>query len=306
VLDYDSYEVIKVLIKEVCKECSLTKKAVEYYEKQGLLCPRVSENGYRDYSSRDISILKEISVLRRLGLSVDEVKDVISSSNKSATLSKYKYLMDLKMEKETIQQKCLDNLIANYDINETIKYIDTNINCLFTIKEKLVQSFPGTYGMYLSIHFGEFLNERIDSEEKEAAYSKIVSFLDNISNVNITAEMEEYLESYFTILEKTDMAKMNSHLLNVVEDVDSYISENQKRLEEYIEMRTSEEFKSSSVYKFQQLLLDFLQSNGYYETFIPNLIILSRSYAEYAEKLQEANKLFIEKYPQMASLYEKK
>jgi DNA-binding transcriptional MerR regulator len=303
VIDYDSFEVVIVLIKEVCKECSLTKKAVEYYEKQGLVCPRVSENGYRDYSSSDISTLKEISVLRRLGLGVDDIKDVISSNNKSAALLKYKYLMDLKIEKETIQQKCLDNLIANYDINEVIKYIDTNINCLFTIKEKLVQSFPGTYGMYLSIHFGEFLNERIDSEEKEAAYSKIINFLDNISNINITTEMEEYLESYFTILKKTDMVKMNSQLINVIEDVDSYISENEKGLEEYIEMRTSEEFKSSPAYKFQQLLLEFLQSNGYYETFIPNLKILSGSYREYAGKLQEANKLFIKKYPQMANLY---
>ena len=29
-----------MLIKEVCKECGLTRKAVEYYEKQGLIQPR--------------------------------------------------------------------------------------------------------------------------------------------------------------------------------------------------------------------------------------------------------------------------
>lgn len=240
-----------------------------------------------------------------MGLSINDIKDVLSSSNKSATLAKYKYLMDLKMEKATVQQKCLENLIANYDIDEGTKYIDCNINGLFTIREKLVQSFPGTYGMYLSIHFGQFLNENIDSEEKEEAYSKIVNFLDGISNINITAELEEYLESYFTIMEKTDMEKINSHLLNAVEDIDNYISSNKKSLEEYIEIRNSEEFKSSPAYKFQQLLLDFQQSNGYYEIFIPNLKILSPSYSEYADKLQEANKLFIEKYPQMANVYQK-
>ena len=293
-----------MLIKEVCKECSLTKKAIEYYEKQGLVCPKVSENRYRNYNSKDIYILKEISVLRRLGLSIDDIKDVLSSSNKSATLSKYKYLIDLKMEKVTVQEKCLENLIANYDIDEEIKYINSNINCLFTIKEKLVQSFPGTYGMYLSIHFGEFLNEKINSEEKEEAYSKIVNFLDSISNINITAEMEKYLESYFTIMEKTDIEKMNSHILNAVEDIDNYISKNKKSLEEYIEVRTSEEFKLSQAYKFQQLLLNYQQSNGYYETFIPNLKILSRSYCEYADKLQKGNKLLIEKYPQIKDLYQ--
>lgn len=294
-----------VLIKEVCKECLLTKKAIEYYEKQGLVSPKVNENGYRNYNNEDISILKEISVLRRLKLSIDDIKDVLSSNNKSATLSKYKYLIDLKMEKEAAQQKCLEDLIADYDINKAIKYIDSNINCLFTIREKLVQSFPGTYGMYLSMHFGHFLNERIDSREKEEAYSKIINFLDNISNINITVEMEEYLESYFTKLERKDVEEINSHLLNAVEDVDNYISNNKKSLEEYIEIRTSKEFKSSPAYKFQQLLLDFHQSNGYYEVFIPNLKILSHSYNEYADKLQEANKAFIEKYPQMANLYQK-
>lgn len=292
-----------VLIKEVCKECSLTRKAIEYYEKQGLLRPKVNENGYRNYNNNDISVLKEISVLRRLGLSIDDIKDVLSSNNKSVTLSKYKYLIDLKIEKAAVQQGFLENLITNYDINEEFKCIDSVINSLFTIREKLVHSFPGTYGMYLSMHFGQFLNERIDSEEKELAYSKIINFLDNISIINIPTEMEEYLESYFTIIETTDVEKMNSHLLNAVEDINSYISNNKKSLEDYIQIRTSEEFKSSPAYKFQQLLLDFHQSNGYYETFIPNLKILSPSYSEYAEKLQEANKLFIAKYPQIANLY---
>lgn len=104
-----------MLIKEVCKECSLTKKAIEYYEKQGLVSPNINENGYRNYGSEDISKLKEISVLRKLGLGIDAIKDVISSINKSATLSKYKYLIDLKIEKAALQQKCLEHLIANYD-----------------------------------------------------------------------------------------------------------------------------------------------------------------------------------------------
>lgn len=292
-----------MLVKEACKECLLTKKAIEYYEKQGLVSPKVNESGYRDYSNKDISILKEISVLRKLGLSIDNIKDVLSSKNKAATLMKYKYLIDLKMEKSTVQQKCIQNLIENYDINQELKYIESNINRLYTIKEKLVQSFPGTYGMYLSIHFGPFLNERIDSNAKEDAYSKIINFLDTISSINIPVEIDEYLESYFTIIEKSDMEKMHSHMVNAVEDIDNYITNNKKNLEEYIEIRTSEEFKSSPAYKFHQLLLDFQQINGYYETFIPNLKILSPSYSEYADKLQEANKLFIEKYPQMANLY---
>ena len=36
-----------MLINEVCKKCSLTKKAIEYYIEQGLVIPAIQENGYR-------------------------------------------------------------------------------------------------------------------------------------------------------------------------------------------------------------------------------------------------------------------
>ena len=35
-----------MLLNEVCKECNLTKKAVEYYTEQGLIQPRITENGF--------------------------------------------------------------------------------------------------------------------------------------------------------------------------------------------------------------------------------------------------------------------
>jgi len=59
-----------MLIKDVCKKCKLAKKAVEYYEQQGLISPAVEDNGYRNYSDEDISVLKEIGTLRKLGISL--------------------------------------------------------------------------------------------------------------------------------------------------------------------------------------------------------------------------------------------
>jgi len=82
-----------MLIKDVCRECKLTKKAVEYYEKQGLISPRIEDNGYRNYSDEDISTLKEIGVLRKLGISIAEIRDILASSDKSAALAKCKYKM---------------------------------------------------------------------------------------------------------------------------------------------------------------------------------------------------------------------
>ena len=55
-----------MLIGEICRECNLTKKAVEYYEQQGLIKPEISPNGYRVYSEADAALLREIALLRKL------------------------------------------------------------------------------------------------------------------------------------------------------------------------------------------------------------------------------------------------
>jgi hypothetical protein len=49
--------------------------------------------------------------------------------------------------------------------------------------------------------------------------------------------------------------------------------------------------------------LKFQQESGYYDIFIENLKILSDSYREYFEKLQAANKVFVNKYPQLDNIY---
>ena len=67
-----------MLINEVCKRCKLTKKAVEYYEEQGLICPKVMENGYRAFSEDDVVYLSKIAILRELGLSVSDIKSVLT------------------------------------------------------------------------------------------------------------------------------------------------------------------------------------------------------------------------------------
>lgn len=59
-----------MLINEVRKRCGLTKKAIEYYEEQGLTCPQIMENGYRVFSEDDVIRLNKIAVLRGLGISV--------------------------------------------------------------------------------------------------------------------------------------------------------------------------------------------------------------------------------------------
>lgn len=286
-----------MLIKDVCKECKLTKKAVEYYEKQGLISPKIDTNGYRNYSNEDISKLKEIAALRKLGISTSEIKDILASNNKSSALAKIKFKMDLEIEKAIAKKRCLEQLTKDYDIDKAITYIEEDIEKYFTIKEKLLQAFPGAYGMYLCVHFGQFLDGKIDTEEKEKAYNKIVDFLDNVQDMEFPKELEEFLKQSLEHLDEENMEDINLSLINAVNNPEKYIEENKEIIEKYLEFINSDEYKNSPAYKIKELLLKFQQESGYYDIFIENLKILSDSYREYYEKLLAANKVFLEKYP---------
>ncbi|MDU6305821.1 MAG: MerR family transcriptional regulator [Clostridium sp.] len=67
---------LDMLIGEVCKTCKITKKTVEYYEQQGFIHPEVMGNGYRNYSDKDISMLKEVSMLRKLNIGIADIKSI--------------------------------------------------------------------------------------------------------------------------------------------------------------------------------------------------------------------------------------
>ena len=47
-------------IKEIEKVLGIPRATVRFYEKEGLLAPCRTENGYRDYSDEDVKKLKKI------------------------------------------------------------------------------------------------------------------------------------------------------------------------------------------------------------------------------------------------------
>jgi DNA-binding transcriptional MerR regulator len=48
-----------------------------------LIKPLKSENGYRDYSDKDLEILNKISLFRIIGLSISEIEECLSSNGSS-------------------------------------------------------------------------------------------------------------------------------------------------------------------------------------------------------------------------------
>ena len=65
-------------IKEVETLVGISKKNIRYYEQEGLLTPRRNlENSYRDYDEADVERLKRIRLLRKLGMPISEIRDVL-------------------------------------------------------------------------------------------------------------------------------------------------------------------------------------------------------------------------------------
>ena len=64
-------------INDVEKLLGITKANIRFYEKEGLIKPGRSENGYREYSEVDVVQLKEIIILRKLGIPVQQIADIL-------------------------------------------------------------------------------------------------------------------------------------------------------------------------------------------------------------------------------------
>ena len=66
-------------IKETEKSTGLSRSNIRFYEKEGLIAPaRTEGNGYRDYSEADIENIKKIAFLRTLGISVENIRDIMA------------------------------------------------------------------------------------------------------------------------------------------------------------------------------------------------------------------------------------
>lgn len=66
-------------IKEAEALTGLSRSNIRFYEKEKLIVPSRNENnGYRDYSEQDVENIKKIAYLRTLGLSIEDIRNIIS------------------------------------------------------------------------------------------------------------------------------------------------------------------------------------------------------------------------------------
>ena len=66
-------------IGELAQRLNLNPRTLRYYESIGLLAePERTHSGYRDYSDDDLERVQFVKSAQRLGLSLDEIKEILA------------------------------------------------------------------------------------------------------------------------------------------------------------------------------------------------------------------------------------
>lgn len=273
-------------INEVIQQVDLTKRAIKYYEEQGLLSINKDENGYRNYTEEDINILKEISVYRKLGISIKDIKTLLEKKDDQLLNNIYKEKIN-KLEEYKNEAELLKKFIDNNDVDD----IYENLN-YETIGKAIQDMIPGFYGYYFMNHFMPYLQIKIETKEQENAYKKIIKFLDNAEiKIPLLMKISSYI--MYKLLPKQDMSKMVEQMEVKTKQYINISEEEYEKLKEKtrknVKMKNSVIFKYHPAFISQRKFMRCLQDSGYNDIFIPNMILLSPKYKEYHEALSSIN-----------------
>ena len=287
-----------MLIHEAAKRCNITKKAIQYYVEQGLVEPKVLENGYNDFSEADIEVLKKVSLYRNLGLSVSEVKNVLESKE---ALKGLLYQRTLEFEREKVKQELLKQVLDGVEIEDLEEKIST-IDSKTIIIKRLMELFPSYYGKFISLNFARYLTGRIETEEQMKAFYEIIEFFDNAPDLDLPIEVKKYMDECLEFYSSEDSAeKINSMIQekeNAFENINEFVENNKEILDEYHKFKQSEAYKNSAAYQMMEVLKRFCDTSGYYDVFIPAMRRLSPIYDAYYVQMLKANEQFIKNYPE--------
>ena len=123
----------------------ITKQALIYYEKEGLIKPTRNKNNYREYNQNDIELLQLILTLRSMGISIDDIKLILSGdlSIRYCLKNKQEYFQQEKKKIEIIENKITDYIKR------------TKVNIVNTKKDEEDNGYIGLYYLDDQIKFDQ-------------------------------------------------------------------------------------------------------------------------------------------------------
>jgi len=169
-------------VQKLGRMAGVSTRTLRYYDEIGILKPaRINSSGYRIYGQEEVDRLQQILFYRELGVSLESIKDIITSPD-------FDGIKALKEHKAKLLEKRLqlDLLISNVD--KTIKLKKGRIEMsdkekFEGFKKNMLEENEKKYGMEIRKKYG---NEAINKSNKkiknmtEEEYEKITKLSNEI------------------------------------------------------------------------------------------------------------------------------
>ncbi|MCP9285639.1 MerR family transcriptional regulator [Bacillus safensis] len=108
-------------IKQASKKTGLTEDAIRYYEKIGLLpYAKRKRNGHRIYDEEDIELMDLIFCLKKTGMSLNEMKNILQYPVKYKLSS----VPELKRTLLEYKEKVMNQI---HDLQRIVEFIDSKL-----------------------------------------------------------------------------------------------------------------------------------------------------------------------------------
>lgn len=141
-------------INQLARLAKISVRTLRYYDEIGLLSPgRISGNGYRVYSQKEVDLLQQILFYRELGVQLDEIKNIVGSKGYDQTAALQDHLSALKEKKEQ-----LELLIANVEKTIAATKGDTTMSDkekFEGFKQKMLEENEKKYGKEIREKHGD-------------------------------------------------------------------------------------------------------------------------------------------------------
>ena len=212
----------------------ITKQALIYYEKEGLIKPTRNKNNYREYNQNDIELLQLILTLRSMGISIDDIKLILSGdlSIRYCLKNKQEYFQQEKKKIEIIENKITDYIkrtkvtivnpkkdaedngyIGLYYLDDQIKF-DQNIIAVKDIKSINISlccskgedgRYYGIYNLYfvyldINTNYATYSLQLMNNSEVSNLFSYLssldISIDDSLNLIDIYFKTKDPMELY--------------------------------------------------------------------------------------------------------------
>lgn len=151
-------------VSKLAKLSGISSRTLRYYDDIGLLKPtRISSSGYRIYGQKQVDLLQQILFYRELGVSLDEIKEIIDSPEFDKVKALEDHLSALLRRKEQI-----DLLIKN--VSHTIGSMKGE--CIMSNKEKF-EGFKKNLIQDNEQKYGKEIREKYGDEAVNASNAKV-------------------------------------------------------------------------------------------------------------------------------------